>query len=368
MSHKATLLGAAASVILLASGVDAANAAHMRGWYLSLEGGANWVEDDNLHGSRGLLGGPVVATTNINLEMDSGWAGLVSAGYGFGDHWRVELEGAYRHNKLDKAVYAVALPTTTSPAGDLTEWSVMANVAYDLMLTDKFGISFGLGAGADDARLHFRSSFASSVRVHDDQWRFAYQGIVGLSYQLGQQTQVTLNYRYFRVDAPEWNGVGTGGPSFVRLDSDDLVKHTVTIGLRYDLWPDEEPMEAAPPPPPPADLPPAPPAQSFMIFFGFNKCNITPEADNVLSQAAQAAHQMGTVTVQIVGHTDTKGTNTYNQKLSECRAHAAKSNMVGKGVPANSIATSGKGETELLVQTADGVKEPQNRRATIDLQ
>ena len=108
-------------------------------------------------------------------------------------------------------------------------------------------------------------------------------------------------------------------------------------------------------------------AKQFIIFFGFNKCNITAEADSVLSEAASAAKSGGSASVTIVGHTDTVGSPAYNQKLSECRANAAKSNLVGKGVPEGAISASGKGESELMVQTGDGVKEPQNRRATIDL-
>src|SRR6185503_17425151 len=173
----------------------------------------------------------------------------------------------------------------------------------------------------------------------------------GASYALTSRADISLTYRYLRASGPDYNGFhDTFTDHFDREAFDDLVKHTLTVGLRYDLWPDlvEEPMAVEAPPPPP---PPAGPAQSFMIFFGFNKCNITPEADNVLTQAAEAARQMGTVTVQIVGHTDTVGSNQYNQKLSVCRAHAAKSNMVGKGVPDGAITTSGRGETELLVQT-----------------
>ena len=71
--------------------------------------------------------------------------------------------------------------------------------------------------------------------------------------------------------------------------------------------------------------------------------------------------------VRIVGHTDTVGSNAANQKLSECRANAAKANLTGKGVAEGAISTSGKGESELTVQTGDNVKEPQNRRATVDL-
>jgi len=88
----------------------------------------------------------------------------------------------------------------------------------------------------------------------------------------------------------------------------------------------------------------------------------------VLSQAADTAKKLGSAAIQIVGHTDTSGSPKYNQKLSECRANAAKTNLVGKGIATGSITTSGKGEGELMVQTADGVKEPQNRRATVDLQ
>jgi len=107
--------------------------------------------------------------------------------------------------------------------------------------------------------------------------------------------------------------------------------------------------------------------KAFIIFFGFGKCNITAEADAVLSEAAAAAKSGGSASVSIVGHTDTVGSPSANQRLSECRADAAKSNMVGKGVPAGAISTSGRGEGELMVQTGDNVKEPQNRRANINL-
>src|SRR4026208_667392 len=123
----------------------------------------------------------------------------------------------------------------------------------------------------------------------------------------------------------------------------------------------------SPPPPAPPVVPPPPAPKHFIIFFGFNKCNITAEADSVLSEAASAAKSGGSARGPIGGHTDPGGSPAYNQKLSECRANAAKSNLAGKGVPEGAISASGKGETELMVQTGDGVKEPQNRPATIDL-
>ncbi len=69
----------------------------------------------------------------------------------------------------------------------------------------------------------------------------------------------------------------------------------------------------------------------------------------------------------VVGHTDTVGSPAYNNALSMRRSGAVKDGLIGNGIPANAISTAGRGESELMVQTGDGVKEPQNRRATIDL-
>lgn len=108
-------------------------------------------------------------------------------------------------------------------------------------------------------------------------------------------------------------------------------------------------------------------AKQFIVFFGFNKSNLTPEALDVIKEAAAAAKQQGSATILVVGHTDTVGSNKYNDALALRRSGSVKKGLAVQGIPADMITTSGKGETELLVQTGDNVKEPQNRRATIDL-
>jgi hypothetical protein len=236
--------------------------------------------------------------------------------------------------------------------GELSELTLMANVLYDIPLSEKLALSLGVGAGADHAHLEV-------ALLDDKSWSFAYQGIAGLSWKMSSRLDLILNYRYLRVMDPEFSE--TLGGVTATLSIDDFTKHSVTLGLRYDLHADEEP----PPPPPPVI--PLPPPKAFIIFFGYNKCNITGEADAVLSEAAATAKSMGSASVRIVGHTDSSGSSAYNQKLSECRANATRSNLVGKGVSEGSISTMGKGESELMVQTGDGVKEPQNRRATVDL-
>jgi OOP family OmpA-OmpF porin len=94
---------------------------------------------------------------------------------------------------------------------------------------------------------------------------------------------------------------------------------------------------------------------------------LTPEASTVLEQAASTYLRGGFRFVQIVGHTDTIGSPSYAQAISERRAFVAKDYLIARGVPPAMISARGAGQAELLVQTEDGVSEPQNRRTTIDL-
>jgi outer membrane protein OmpA-like peptidoglycan-associated protein len=137
--------------------------------------------------------------------------------------------------------------------------------------------------------------------------------------------------------------------------------HALQIGLRFDLQRDG----AAPVAPPKAEPMGSP--KQFIVFFGFNKSNLTPEAAKVVADAAAAAKQYGSASISVVGHTDTSGSNEYNLRLSMARSAAVKAGLAANGIANSAISTSGKGESELMVQTGDGVKEPQNRRATIDL-
>jgi len=341
MKTRTLFLGAVASIALAST----ANAGHFKGWYIGAEAGANWIEDADADVvvDLGTEIGPISGATEF--EFDAGWAVFATMGYAFDSNWRVEGELGYRSNE------------TTSGTAEVNEWSVMLNALYDLELSPSMTLSLGAGAGYDHAELNLPGGF------EDSDGNFAYQGIAGLNYGLSKRLDLTLTYRYLIVTDPEFDL--SVPPVSIGFDIDSVRKHSLTVGLRYDLAPDEEPIAAPPPPPPP---PPPPAVKSFIVFFGFAKCNITSEADAVLSEAASAAKSQGSASVKIVGHTDTVGSPKYNQRLSECRANAAKTSLVSKGIPDGAISTTGKGETELLVQTGDSVKEPQNRRATVDLQ
>jgi outer membrane protein OmpA-like peptidoglycan-associated protein/uncharacterized protein YhjY with autotransporter beta-barrel domain len=131
------------------------------------------------------------------------------------------------------------------------------------------------------------------------------------------------------------------------------------------------PVPAPPPPPPPAPapLPPCPPSAvtpgPFLVFFDWDKSLITAEAAQILERAAEQYAATGQTRVEIAGHTDTSGTATYNMALGQRRADAVRAYLATKGVPEGAMVTQSFGETRLLVETADGVREPQNRRAEI---
>ena len=331
MRIKSVLL---ASVVAVGALSVSAHAADRHGWYFGLEGGIVKVNDNN-----GFFGD--------NVTYENGWAGLGEIGYAFNGHWRVELEAGMRRNRIDK------VDGVSTNEGDLRNYTGFVNAIWDAPISNKWALSLGAGVGIDDV-------YQNLFGFHQTDTVFAAQGIVGLSYQMSTHWDLDLNYRYLWADQPSV-GLMSCNQRQTCSDSIDVRKQTISIGFRYGF--DEPPAPA----PAPAPVMAPPPPKHFIIFFGFNKCNITAEADSVLSEAASAAKSSGSASVTIVGHTDTVGSTKYNQKLSECRANAAKSNLVGKGVPEGAISASGKGETELMVQTGDGVKEPQNRRATVDL-
>jgi outer membrane protein OmpA-like peptidoglycan-associated protein len=87
----------------------------------------------------------------------------------------------------------------------------------------------------------------------------------------------------------------------------------------------------------------------------------------VITEAATYATTGHATKVVVVGHTDTSGSAAYNVRLSERRAKAVADALVGGGVPQTALSVDWKGETQPAVDTGPNVKEPLNRRSTIDI-
>lgn len=115
----------------------------------------------------------------------------------------------------------------------------------------------------------------------------------------------------------------------------------------------------------PADLPPVAITESgpFLVFFDWDKSDITAGAAAILKRVVRQAKETGAAAIHIVGHADTSGPDSYNMRLSRRRANAVKAELVANGIDSGSITLEARGEKDPLVSTGDGVREPQNRRA-----
>ena len=116
-------------------------------------------------------------------------------------------------------------------------------------------------------------------------------------------------------------------------------------------------------PPPAQAVAPAP--KSYLVFFDFNKSDLTAQATQIVDQAASNAAPAHVTRLTVTGHTDTVGSDAYNMRLSRRRAESVAARLEKDGIASSEIEIVAKGKRDLLVPTADGVREPQNRRVQI---
>lgn len=103
----------------------------------------------------------------------------------------------------------------------------------------------------------------------------------------------------------------------------------------------------------------------FVVHFPLNKATLDQQALSVISAAAQEFQRSGSARISVRGHTDTSGSASYNQALSERREQAVANELIRLGVPTTAITSEALGENDLAVATPDGVPEAANRRVEI---
>jgi outer membrane protein OmpA-like peptidoglycan-associated protein len=155
----------------------------------------------------------------------------------------------------------------------------------------------------------------------------------------------------------------TGAPQSRRFTND--LNNSIMVGARYALWQPAPPPPPAPPAPPPAPAVEA--ARTYLVFFDWDRADLTERARQIVSEAAQASTHVATTKIEVNGYTDLSGTAAYNEKLSVRRARSVEAELVKDGVAQGEISIHGYGESNPLVPTAKGVREPQNRRVEIIL-
>jgi OmpA-OmpF porin, OOP family len=127
---------------------------------------------------------------------------------------------------------------------------------------------------------------------------------------------------------------------------------------------------AAPEAPAPAKPAPSSVRQSVVIqadaLFDFDKSVVRPDGKRAIDEALGKLNGVDLEMVIATGHTDSIGTERYNQKLSERRAAAVKAYLVSKGIPASKITTIGKGETQPVATNKTAAGRQKNRRVDIE--
>src|SRR4051812_6365128 len=275
--------------------------------------------------------------TSGTLYPSIGWAAGGMIGYDFVGP-RVEIEGVYRNNQA-----TVGAGPFNAFGASKDDIGVLANILYDFNAGGTIVPYIGAGAGIAFVR-------TSALRASTDTPQFAYQAILGVGYNVDPMFRINLDARYYGTTNPYLNGTGY---------SNNNISAMLSLQVRFGA-----PATAAAPPP----APPAAAAPSFMVFFDWDRSDLSAQALNTIRQAAGQFKTRGNARITATGHADRSGPDNYNMALSLRRANAVKDALGREGVPATAISVLGRGESQPLVQTADGVREPQNRRVEIVIQ
>lgn len=382
MKLRAALLAATILAVPLAAQAEAVN-----GLYIGAGAGANWLNDTRLRSAD--IGGVNINLGKTRQQFDVGVRALASVGYGFGNGLRVELEGDYFQNSLSRVGRFTSgggiggsnfQPLATTVSGDRLKYGGFANVLYDFDPNILFGLGnaipfpvspyIGAGAGylqAKNSNVLLQSGNQALIRSTGTDGNFAYQAIIGAAFPISAAPglAVTAEYRFTGLaDNTNFRGqyFAPGVATRAQLRESDQYNHSAMLGLRYAF-------NAAPPPPPPAVPVPVAAAESrtYLVFFDWDRADLTSRARQIIAEAAQATQRVQTTRIEVSGYTDSSGTAQYNQGLSVRRAQNVSAELVRLGVPRQAITVQGFGETRQLVQTASGVREPQNRRVEIVL-
>ncbi|MDB5404501.1 MAG: OmpA-OmpF porin, family [Acetobacteraceae bacterium] len=309
-------------------------------------------------------------TGRVKIDEDFGFNSNLAVGYGLGNGFRFEIEGDFARSDVR---HVLGTPFPTAANGTVRTWGVMANALFDMDVGVPWIYPYiGAGAGYQWTALNpltFATpggGFASTTSSQSG--AFAWQAILGASFPVPNVPglSLTADYRFMDIlGGGKYNGlVDNGGViSSSELKLHNQFNHDVVFGVRYAF--NAPPPAATPMAPMPVAAPAPAPARSYLVFFDWDKAELTDRAKSIVKEAADNSTRVQVTRIEVNGYTDTSGTPTYNQTLSIRRAKAVAGELMRDGVPQNVINIQGFGETHLLVSTGPGVREPQNRRVEI---
>ncbi len=344
------------SATLLALPV-AASAQPITGLYIGGDAGVNVMTGQDATFARSPFGG------KSKLDTHFGPAGGMSLGYGFGNGLRAEIEGDVMQNSPNGFAGA------RSVSGQELKYGGMGNLLYDFVdLTPYVTPYIGAGAGYQEqqfSNLRLVAPAGLPCRpATSSKGGFAWQVLAGVAFPVTPALAFTIDYRFMDLTGDRNYGAAVltpgGAITAANVKLSNNYNNMALAGFRYAFNVPPPPMAPAP-----AVVAPSPISRSYLVFFDWDKADLTDRARQIVSEAAANSTKVQYTQIEVNGYTDTSGTPKYNQGLSIRRAKTVAAELVKDGVPSSAISIQGFGETHLLVPTGPGVREPQNRRVEI---
>ncbi len=361
------------------------------GFYIGLEGGANFAENQRfkLNGDDSGLQLFADGTQVANNRFKTGYVTGLTMGYSTPSGLRPEIELNYRRDKM-KTRAQTAGDTLFSVSGHEENESAMANLWLDFFKSGSVHPYIGAGAGA--SRIDLRDAKLDRFELDDeDDIVFAYQGGAGIGFDLGDHLTMSLDYRYLRTLRGTFNFIDD--TPFTELKA-RYETQSAMIGFRYafgEPTPPPPPPTPEPPPPPPPEVvpvpPPPPPVCEFPaepgkpmtmegckagdvivlrgVNFDFDKATLTTNAKVLLDSVKLALQARTDIKVEVDGFTDAKGSDAYNQKLSERRAYSVRQYLVEGGIDGSRMTTRGMGEAAPIADNGTDEGRELNRRVEL---
>ncbi len=161
-------------------------------------------------------------------------------------------------------------------------------------------------------------------------------------------------------------------PTGLANGTDTALDWGVGLGVAVKFAAPQLAAAPAPPPPPPAPPPPPPPPAKEKIIlrgvnFDFDKSAIRADARPILDSAVDTLKEHGSIAISVEGHTDSKGTDEYNQALSVRRATAVRDYLAGHGIDGSRMTTAGFGESRPVASNDTDEGRAQNRRVELQV-